>query len=104
MTVSQAVDAEKFRGVLCFDRATGKQLWKAGVTYAKPERSHRDNPYCSASPATDGEHVGARPQLLDQDSRLSAAGLLRRGPFVIMPPPFSCVCGIPIGTANVSDK
>lgn len=55
--VSQAIDAEQFRGVLCFDRATGKRLWKAGVTYAKPERSHRDNPYCSASPATDGEHV-----------------------------------------------
>ena len=27
--------------------------------------------------ATDHEHVGARPQLLDQDSRLSPAGLMQ---------------------------
>ncbi len=55
--VSQAIDAENFRGLLCFDRATGERLWKVGVNYAAPERTHRDNPYCSASPAVDGEHV-----------------------------------------------
>ena len=55
--VTQAVDAEKFRGLYCFDRTNGKQLWKSGVVYDKPERSHRDNPYCSASPVTDGEQV-----------------------------------------------
>ncbi|MGI9240970.1 MAG: PQQ-binding-like beta-propeller repeat protein, partial [Verrucomicrobiales bacterium] len=55
--VTQAIDAEQFRGLLCFDRADGKLLWKSGLKYTKPERSHRDNPYCSASPVTDGEHV-----------------------------------------------
>ena len=55
--VTQAVDAEKFRGLMCFDRKDGKLLWKRGVNYAKAERSHRDNPYCSASPVTDGEYV-----------------------------------------------
>lgn len=55
--VTQAVDAEQFRGLWCFDRSHGKLLWKNGVNYAKPERSHRDNPYCSASPVTDGKHV-----------------------------------------------
>ncbi|MFT4547123.1 MAG: outer membrane protein assembly factor BamB [Verrucomicrobiales bacterium] len=55
--VTQAIDAEKFRGLMCFDRTNGKLLWKRGVSYAKAERTHRDNPYCSASPATDGVHV-----------------------------------------------
>ncbi len=55
--VTQAIDSEKFRGLMCFDRANGKLLWKKGMTYSKPERTHRTNPYCSASPATDGEHV-----------------------------------------------
>ena len=55
--VTQAVDADKFRGLFCFDRADGSLLWKKGVIYDKPERSHRDNPYCSASPVADGKHV-----------------------------------------------
>lgn len=55
--VAQAIEADKFRGLLCFDRKDGKQLWKAGVTYDKEESTHKDNPYCSASPATDGSHV-----------------------------------------------
>lgn len=55
--VSQAVDADHWRGVLCFDRKDGSLLWKEGVNYDTPERSHRDNPYCSASPAVNGEVV-----------------------------------------------
>lgn len=55
--VSQAIDTDKFRGLMCFNRADGSLLWKKGVTYAKPETSHRTNPYCSASPATDGKTV-----------------------------------------------
>ncbi len=57
--VTQAVDADKFRGLYCYDRESGALLWKTGLTYDKDERSHRDNPYCSASPATDGKHVFA---------------------------------------------
>ena len=55
--VTQPIEKENWRGVLCFDRADGKLLWKQGITYDKEERTHRDNPYCSASPATDGEVV-----------------------------------------------
>ncbi len=55
--VTQAVDTDKFRGVICFDRSDGSRLWKKGVTYAKQERSHRTNSYCSASPASDGKIV-----------------------------------------------
>jgi outer membrane protein assembly factor BamB len=32
-------------------------LWQKGVVYAEPERTHKSNPYCSASPVTDGERV-----------------------------------------------
>jgi len=55
--VTQAIKDEDFRGTLCFDRKTGKQLWKAGVTYDKKEKTHATNPYCAASPVTDGERV-----------------------------------------------
>jgi hypothetical protein len=34
-------------------------LWKKGLTYANKERTHPENPYCSASPSTDGEIVAA---------------------------------------------
>lgn len=55
--VTQAVTAEHWRGLMCFDKASGKLLWKNGVRYEKEERTHRDNPHCSASPATDGSLV-----------------------------------------------
>jgi outer membrane protein assembly factor BamB len=55
--LTQAVSAQDRRTLLCLDRATGKQLWQAGVTYPEREQSHRDNPYCSATPVTDGERV-----------------------------------------------
>lgn len=45
------------RMLLCFDRKTGKELWSSGTTYNEPELTHGTNPYCSASPATDGERV-----------------------------------------------
>jgi len=53
--VTQPITADKWRGVFCFDIKDGKLLWKNGVTYDKAERSHRTNPYCSASPSTDSE-------------------------------------------------
>ena len=57
--VTQPVTAEHWRGLYCFQATDGKLLWKNGVTYDKPERTHRTNPYCSASPATDGQRVFA---------------------------------------------
>ncbi|NNE92120.1 MAG: PQQ-binding-like beta-propeller repeat protein [Verrucomicrobiales bacterium] len=55
--VPQAKEAENWRGLLCLDRETGNLLWERGVTYKEKERTHRDNPYCSSSPAADGEMV-----------------------------------------------
>jgi outer membrane protein assembly factor BamB len=48
--------AEK-RSVMCFGRADGKLLWRRDTVYKEPEITHPTNPFCSASPATDGERV-----------------------------------------------
>lgn len=55
--VTQAIEKEHRRTLMCFDRANGKLLWQSGVTYAEPEDTHETNPYCAASPVTDGERV-----------------------------------------------
>lgn len=55
--VTQAVTAENWRGLLCLSRKDGSEIWKKGLTYAKKERTHRANPFCSASPVTDGKIV-----------------------------------------------
>ena len=47
----------KKRSLLCFNRADGKLLWQSDVIYDEDESTHPTNPYCSASPATDGERV-----------------------------------------------
>jgi len=55
--VAQAIEKANRRALMCFDRAQGKLLWQTGVTHKEPEETHEDNPYCSASPVTDGERV-----------------------------------------------
>lgn len=45
------------RTLMCFDRTNGKLLWQKGVTTKEKEPTHSTNPYCSASPVTDGERV-----------------------------------------------
>lgn len=55
--ITQAIEQEGKRLLLCFDKKTGKQLWDAGTIYKEPELTHGTNPYCAASPATDGERV-----------------------------------------------
>jgi outer membrane protein assembly factor BamB len=57
--VAQASGQEKKRTVMCFDRADGKVLWQSGVTYSESESTHPENPYCSGTPATDGQRVVA---------------------------------------------
>lgn len=47
----------KKRSLLCFDRGDGKLLWQKDVIYPEPEWTHPTNPYCSASPVTDGERI-----------------------------------------------
>jgi outer membrane protein assembly factor BamB len=55
--LTQATDEGKHRDLICFDKKTGKQLWKSGITCNDHEPTHATNPSCSASPATDGERV-----------------------------------------------
>ncbi len=55
--ITQAIGKEGRRTLVCIERKTGKQLWQSGTTWKQPELTHETNPYCSASPATDGERV-----------------------------------------------
>ncbi|MCI0535236.1 MAG: PQQ-like beta-propeller repeat protein [Verrucomicrobiales bacterium] len=55
--VTQALKKENRRNLMCFNRADGKLVWQAGVTHTEKELSHETNPYCSASPVTDGQRV-----------------------------------------------
>ena len=55
--VTQAIEAANRRTVICFDRRDGTMLWQSGITFEDKEPTNSQNPYCSSSPATDGEHV-----------------------------------------------
>jgi outer membrane protein assembly factor BamB len=55
--VSQAVETENRRTLMCFDRSNGQLLWQKGVTYTDEEPTHDTNPYCAGTPATDGEYI-----------------------------------------------
>ena len=55
--LTQALDDGTKRMLLCFDRKNGNTLWEKTVVYEKKELTHKGNPYCSASPVTDGERV-----------------------------------------------
>ncbi|MCH2201541.1 MAG: PQQ-binding-like beta-propeller repeat protein [Fuerstiella sp.] len=57
--VTCPINNGKIRTLLCFDRETGAELWRYRVPYSEEETSHPDNPFCSASPTTDGERVYA---------------------------------------------
>lgn len=45
------------RTLMCFNRADGRLRWQQGVTAREKEPTHGTNPYCSASPVTDGGRV-----------------------------------------------
>ena len=55
--VTQSFAETKERGILCLDRKTGNELWRRGVVYTESEPTHKTNPFCSASPVTDGQRV-----------------------------------------------
>ncbi len=54
---TQPLSRAKQRALFCVDRETGRELWQRAVAYNQPEASHKTNPYCSASPVTDGQRV-----------------------------------------------
>lgn len=55
--ITQAIEKDNRRIVTCFARADGKLLWQSGVTCEEREPTNGQNPYCSASPVTDGQRV-----------------------------------------------
>ncbi|HEV3143851.1 MAG TPA: PQQ-binding-like beta-propeller repeat protein [Gemmataceae bacterium] len=55
--VTQASDKGTKRGLMCFNRTDGKLLWHKFVEFATKEPTHDTNPFCSATPVTDGERV-----------------------------------------------
>ena len=55
--ITQAIEEQGLRQLICFDRRTGRQLWKSEVEYKVKEPTHRTNPFCSASPVTDGKRI-----------------------------------------------
>lgn len=57
--LTQATEKPSNRSVLAFDRRTGQLLWQSGTLWENKEDTHEDNPFCAASPVTDGERVYA---------------------------------------------
>lgn len=55
--VTCAEDGGEKRSLFCFDRSDGTLLWKRSVDYDKDDPTHATNPWCAATPATDGEAV-----------------------------------------------
>jgi outer membrane protein assembly factor BamB len=55
--VTCATKKGALRSLLCFARADGKLLWQRDTAFGGKETTHETNPYCSASPATDGKRV-----------------------------------------------
>ena len=54
--VTNATEDGRKRGLICFDRTDGKQLWEKYVEFAEDE-THSQNPYGSATPVADGQRV-----------------------------------------------
>lgn len=57
--VTQAIEKEGRRTLMCFDRGDGKLIWQSGTEWKEEDPTHGTNPLCSASPVTDGERVVA---------------------------------------------
>ena len=57
--ITAATDRGHVRSVICFNRDDGQKLWSDDTRFDGQEPSHADNPYCSSSPATDGNRVYA---------------------------------------------
>ena len=55
--VTQALEDQGKRLLICFDRKDGQLLWQKGPVFPDKEPSHRTNPQASPSPVTDGQRV-----------------------------------------------
>jgi outer membrane protein assembly factor BamB len=56
--LSQSIDkAGTDRALYCIDRKSGTILWTKSIPFKDKEPTHATNPYCAATPVTDGERV-----------------------------------------------
>jgi outer membrane protein assembly factor BamB len=56
--LTQSIDKQGTeRGLMCIDRQSGKLIWQKTVPFKEKEPTHGTNPYCAATPVTDGERV-----------------------------------------------
>lgn len=56
LTCAEDADGQK-RSLICFHRADGSVRWKKTVDYGQTAPTHKTNPYCGSTPATDGKCV-----------------------------------------------
>ena len=52
-----ASDRGRTRGLVCYDRRDGSELWSRLVDYDKIDKTHKTNPYDGSTPVTDGKRV-----------------------------------------------
>lgn len=57
--ITQALEKGTKRCLICFDRKSGKKLWQREILYMAKDPTHKTNPHCSASPATNGKVIVA---------------------------------------------
>jgi hypothetical protein len=55
--ITQATEKGRVRSTRCLARKDGSKFWEQKVEYKESEPTHGTNPFCSASPATDGKLV-----------------------------------------------
>ena len=56
--LAQASSRDKTeRLLMCFARADGRRLWERRIEHKGEDVTHKTNPHCASSPATDGERV-----------------------------------------------
>ena len=56
--VTSAKDTEgRSRSLFCFDAESGEQLWEQSIDYDAKMPTHKTNPYCGSTPASDGKTV-----------------------------------------------
>jgi outer membrane protein assembly factor BamB len=55
--ITQGIEKDHLRRVMCFRRSNGELLWQSGTVWAEKEQGTDLNPLCSPSPVTDGERV-----------------------------------------------
>jgi len=55
--LTSSVNKGQTRTLHCFDRSTGKELWKQSVKHAEEMPTHKTNQYGGTTPAADGKRV-----------------------------------------------